>query len=176
MKKIWINILCKVLFIIVVFGVILGLVDIHTDGILIRDAFYEVRTGDSQFKMDVIGGSQIPGALVQVIKISQGGDQTFEIKYVQGDEYAIMYENTGLCIAVASDKETVVAQNYDEKNDYNRWHIERIGKSQKYLLTNVATNTSLYYEYSAEEKIYFMKVGEYDEENSKFGFLLLKSN
>ena len=120
MKKIWINILCKVLFIIVVFGVILGLVDIHTDGILIRDAFYEVRTGDSQFKMDVIGGSQIPGALVQAIKTSQGTNQTFEIKHVQGDEYAIMYENTGLCIAVASDKETVVAQNYDEKNDYNR--------------------------------------------------------
>ncbi len=174
MKKMWIKVLYKVLFAVAVLGVVLGLVDLHTDGILIRDGLYEIRTGDNTFKIDVLDGSQIPGTLVQAMRISSGANQVFQINHVQGDEYALMYGNQGMCLAVASDKETVVAQGYDEENDYNRWHIERIGTSQKYLITNVATDTSLYYEYSSEFKLNLVKVGEYDGENNKFQFMILK--
>ena len=55
----------------------------------------------------------------------------------------IEYGDQGYCIAVASDKETVVMQDYDAENEYNKWYISRIGTTQNYLFTNVATGNTL---------------------------------
>ncbi len=175
MKKILKKLGCNALVVIVVFGIVLSVADLHTDGILVRDGNYYIRPSDNvAYQVNVLGGLQIPGTLVQSLRVVDGANQMFAIKHVQDDEYAIMYGTNGLCIAVASDKETVVVQDYDEKNDYNRWHITRIGESQSFLFTNVATDTSLYYEYSSELKINQMKVKEYDGSDKTFEYTVVK--
>ena len=46
----------------------------------------------------------------------------------------IEYGDQGYCIAVASDKETVVMQDYDAENEYNKWYISRIGFDTKLFI------------------------------------------
>ncbi len=173
-KKIVLKFLYRSIPIIIVSILLFISVDFHTDGILISDGLYSIRLTDNKYQIDVLGGSTQAGSLVQAIKITDVSSQVFRIKHIDGDEYALMYTNENMCIAVASDKETVVAQGYDESNDYNKWYIERIGTSQYFLLTNVATKTSLYYEYSNEINLYLMKVGNYDANDDRFRYLLVK--
>lgn len=175
MKNIYRKLCCKLLVFILVFGVILCLVDLHTDGVLIRDGNYYIRpANDRTYQINVIDASQDSGALVEARRVVDGANQTFVITHIEGNQYALMYGNAGMCIAVASDKETVIAQGFDVNNDYNKWEITRIGTSQSFLFTNVATGNSLYYEYSNELKTNQMKVKEYDASNNKYEFIVVK--
>ena len=74
--------------------------------------------------------------------------------------------------AVASDKETVVIQGYDSENEYNKWNISRIGTTQNYLFTNVATGNTLCYEYSSDFSAYRLYVKTYDETSGNFAFFI----
>lgn len=175
MNNIYKKICCKVLVFILIFGVIISLVDLHTDRILIRDGNYYIRpANNTTYQVNVIGALQVPGTLVESRRVVDGANQTFVITHIEGDQYALMYGNAGMCIAVASDKETVVAQDFDVNNDYNKWEITRLGTSQSLLFTNVATGNSLYYEYSNELKTTQMKVKEYDGSDRKFEFIVVK--
>ena len=101
-----------------------------------------------------------------------GANQAFHIQYVGDDQYKIGYGNEELCIAVASDKETVVIQGYDSENEYNKWNISRIGTTQNYLFTNVATGNTLCYEYSSDFSAYRLYVKTYDETSGNFAFFI----
>ena len=122
--------------------------------------------------MDVYGASNIVGTHVQLTRDVDGANQTFGIRYTGNDQYMIAYGDQGFCIAVASDKETVVMQGYDGENEYNKWYITRIGTTQSYLFTNVATGNALCYDYSSEAGAYQFFVREYDETDAKFKFIL----
>lgn len=176
MKKIIIKLVRRAVVFLAVFIAVICMVDFHSDGVLIRDANYYIRSAnESLYQMEVYNSFEVFGTPVQLIKSSSSAGQTFEIKHVKDDEYAIMYGPYGMCIAVASDRETVVAQGYDENNDYNRWHIERIGNTQSYRLTNAATHTSLCYEYSDTLKSYQMLVKEETDSDKKYEFLISKN-
>lgn len=154
---------------------ILKVVDMHTDGMLVREAGYVISPQDAiGYRMEVYASSDVPGMPVLLMPTVDGASQIFLLKYVQDDEYAIIYGEKQMSIAVASDRTTVVVQDYDEQNDYNRWHVKRIGNSQNFTFTNVATNTSLYYEYSDTFKARQLFVKEYDEKDTTFGFELMK--
>ena len=112
---------------------------------------------------DVYGNSGIVGTWVNLVRDVDGASQIFAIHYTGEDQYMIEYGDQGYCIAVASDKETVVMQDYDAENEYNKWYISRIGTTQNYLFTNVATGNTLCYEYSSDFSAYRLYVKAYDE-------------
>ena len=175
MKKYWIKLAGCAATVVVILLIVLGMVDLHTDGIAIRDAWYIVRPSNmATYRMDIYGASNVVGTPVQLTRDVDGANQVFKICYTGEDQYMIAYGNEGLCIAVASDKETVLMQGYDDNNEYNKWYISRIGTSQGYLFTNVATGNSLYYDYSTESGTYRLFVKGYDETDDKFSFTLAR--
>lgn len=175
MKKYWIRLAGCAAAALVILLVILGMVDLHTDGVLIRDNCYVIRPNDMPtYRMDIYGGSGVVGTQVQLTRDVDWANQVFKISYTGDEQYMIAYgeQNLNLCIAVASDKETVVIQEYDGANEYNKWYITRIGTTQSYLFTNVATGNALCYDYDTEVGIYRLYVREYDETDGKFSFML----
>ena len=156
-----------------IFLIILGMVDLHTDGVLVRDGCYVIRPDEMKtYRMDVYGNSGIVGTWVNLVRDVDGASQIFAIHYTGEDQYMIEYGDQGYCIAVASDKETVVMQDYDAENEYNKWYISRIGTTQNYLFTNVATGNTLCYEYSSDFSAYRLYVKTYDETSGNFAFFL----
>lgn len=175
MKKYWMKIAGCVLTPVMILLVVLSMVDLHTDGIVVRDAWYVIRPNDMvTYRIDIYGASNAVGTQVQLTRDVDGANQAFGIIYTGDGQYMIKYGDQGLCIAVASDKHTVVIQGYDEANEYNKWNITRIGTTQSYLFTNVATGNSIFYEVSAESGIYKLFVKEYDETDGSFGFILAR--
>ena len=175
MKKYWIKLAGCAATAVVIFLIILGMVDLHTDGILVRDSYCIIRPNDmATYRMDVQGATNIAGTQVQLMRDVDGANQAFHIQYVGDDQYKIGYGNEELCTPVASDKETVVIQGYDSENEYNKWNISRIGTTQNYLFTNVATGNTLCYEYSSELASYRLYVKEYDEASENFAFFLVR--
>ena len=161
---------------LVIFLIILGMVE-FTYGWLFLYGIRIVllRSNDmATYRMDVQGATNIAGTQVQLMRDVDGANQAFHIQYVGDDQYKIGYGNEELCIAVASDKETVVIQGYDSENEYNKWNISRIGTTQNYLFTNVATGNTLCYEYSSELASYRLYVKEYDEASENFAFFLVR--
>ena len=60
MKKYWIKIAGCAATAVVIFLVILGMVDLHTDGVLVRDGCYVIRPDEMKtYRMDVYGLSLI---------------------------------------------------------------------------------------------------------------------
>ncbi len=115
MKKYWIKIAGCAATAVVIFLVILGMVDLHTDGVLVRDGCYVIRPDEMKtYRMDVYGNSGIVGTWVNLVRDVDGASQIFAIHYTGEDQYMIEYGDQGYCIAVASDKETVVMQDYDK--------------------------------------------------------------
>lgn len=173
MKKYWIKLAGCAATAVVIFLIILGMVDLHTDGVLVRDGCYVIRPDEMKtYRMDVYGNSGIVGTWVNLVRDVDGASQIFAIHYTGEDQYMIEYGDQGYCIAVASDKETVVMQDYDAENEYNKWYISRIGTTQNYLFTNVATGNTLCYEYSSDFSAYRLYVKAYDETSGNFAFFL----
>lgn len=175
MKRYWIKIAGYAVTAFVILLVVLCMVDLHTDGVLIRENCYVVRPGDMQtYRMDVYGGVGTVGTQVQLTRDVDWANQVFKISYTGDEQYMIAYgdEQLNLCIAVASDKETVVMQEYDGKNEYNKWYITRVGTTQNYLFTNAATGNVLCYDYDSVSSVYRLYVKEYDETDGKFNFTL----
>ena len=175
MKKYVMKLAGCILVALTILLVVLKIVDMHSDGILVRDNNYVISPQNTvTYRMDVYGGVGWPGTPVQLTRTADGANQVYGIRYIGDDKYSIIYGDQGMCVAVASDKTSVVIQGYDESNDYNLWNITRIGNTQGYLFTNVATGTSICYERSQETGVNMLVVREYDESNETFGFTLAR--
>ena len=125
MKRYWIKLAGCAATAVVILLVVLGMVDLHTDGLLVRDGCYVIRPDEMKtYRMDVYGNSGIVGTWVNLVRDVDGASQIFAIHYTGEDQYMIEYGDQGYCIAVASDKETVVMQDYDAENEYNKWYIQ----------------------------------------------------
>ena len=111
MKRYWIKLAGCAATAVVILLVVLGMVDLHTDGLLVRDGCYVIRPDEMKtYRMDVYGNSGIVGTWVNLVRDVDGASQIFAIHYTGEDQYMIEYGDQGYCIAVASDKETVVMQ------------------------------------------------------------------
>lgn len=175
MKKYWIKLADCAATAVVILLIVLGMVDLHTDGLLVRDGCYVIRPNDMQtYRMDIYGGSGVVGTQVQLTRDVDWANQVFGVRYTGEDQYMIEYGDQGYCIAVASDKETVVMQDYNAENEYNKWYITRIGTTQSYLFTNVATGNALCYDYDTVAGVYRLYVKEYDETDGRFSFTLAR--
>ena len=77
---------------VVIFLVILGMVDLHTDGVLVRDGCYVIRPDEMKtYRMDVYGNSGIVGTWVNLVRDVDGASQIFAIHYTGEDQYMIEY-------------------------------------------------------------------------------------
>ena len=68
MKKYWIKLAGFAATAVVILLVVLGMVDLHTDGILVRDSYCIIRPNDmATYRMDVQGATNIAGTQVQLM-------------------------------------------------------------------------------------------------------------
>lgn len=68
MKKYWIKLAGCAATAVVILLIILGMVDLHTDGILVRDGCYVIRPDEMKtYRMDVYGNSGIVGTWVNLV-------------------------------------------------------------------------------------------------------------
>ena len=91
MKKYWIKLAGCAATAVVIFLIILGMVDLHTDGVLVRDGCYVIRPDEMKtYRMDVYGNSGIVGTWVNLVRDVDGASQIFAIHYTGEDQYMKM--------------------------------------------------------------------------------------
>ena len=76
MKKYWIKLAGCAATAVVILLIVLGMVDLHTDGILVRDGCYVIRPDEMKtYRMDVYGNSGIVGTWVNLVRDVDGASQ-----------------------------------------------------------------------------------------------------
>ena len=91
MKNIIIKLVRRAVVFLAVFIAVICMVDFHSDGVLIRDANYYIRSAnETLYQMEVYNSFEVYGTPVQLIKSSSSAGQTFEIKHVKDDILAII--------------------------------------------------------------------------------------
>lgn len=167
MKKVIKSCIKWLAFAAVVASVVFKLVDMHRDGMIVRDGWkYIVPNQRLNFKM-YIDPQDIRQDAPVYLKSTGDNPQAYYITHLEDGEYGILTWCENTCIAVADDNESVVLQS-NTGMDNQRWTISRYEHSQRLIFTNVATGKSMYMKKSDDGNSYILCVGYPGKDDSSF--------
>lgn len=130
MRKILKKIGALLLTAVIIAGVVLKVVDLHTDNIQFRDRWYYIQPKESYvyLRWDVLYRNQEIGSRVNNTPIEYGANQAYYIEYAANGIYRIKYDENRY-VSVAQDDTFLDIQEWSE-DDRQCWEIIRYENSQ----------------------------------------------
>ena len=164
----------KYIFIfIILFVTELLFIDMHFDGVLLRNRWYIIRPAEKDdYQMDVYYGIQQQGINVGMLKIGDGVGQTFYIENTEDNLYKIMFGNENFCVSVDNDGYNVVIEKYEGKNS-QLWKINRVNNSDSFYINNLEYDRMITYDYIEEVNYYTIVVKDYKNQSELNEFRML---
>lgn len=173
MKKIVKMLIKRLVLIMIILVIVLKAVDMHSEGILVRDGWYIIRPMNNfAYQMGAVDPYSKADLNIIFVKTTLGGNQRLYLEYEGDDKYSILYGDANLCLGVADDK-ILMLQDYAD-SDAQKWTIERIDHSQGMRITNVASGKSLCYQYYEQWKLMAATVTDYEGNEDSCAMVLVK--
>lgn len=158
---------------ILIFLFCFKIVDMHSDGVKLRDETYSFSTlfknETARLAVDVNEGKAQEGTVLQLWPANYGGAQQFKIENLDNDRYVIRYQQT--CVGVDEESKNVIIQPY-ESQESQQWFIERIGSSQYFKITNCESGLSMCIVKLKGVQYYAITIAPYEDDNIGFRFQL----
>lgn len=169
MKKLLNKYLTGLVVFIVIALTVCKVVDMHTDGIKIRDGYYYICQSTYTTRIfDIPYAVQDVGTKVQMRDMSDGANQRFYIQYVEDEKYCIRYWNNDMCLGVGSSG-AVELQQYSEQ-ETQLWKMERTENTQYFTISSCATGLYMKMSWSDEYKALLVSLEQLDSEDQNYYF------
>lgn len=173
MKKYIMKFLGGLLVFCIIFLFCAKIVDLHRDGIVLRDGTYYFNSayhnGLARLVVDVTDGMDQVDTSLRLWPVNYSYAQQFELENIEGHKYIIRYGS--LCLGVNDDTQDVVLQEYNGQEE-QQWDIERINSSQYFRITNAKSGLSMEAVKEQQVTYYAIKVTQYIQEDKSFYFQL----